>query len=399
MSVDDGPGEDHPTGASEPFDPWQPIESSPPAEPASEVFFPREASTTAEPPREPVIPPGEPARAPVAPTGPTFAKAAKPSGPVFLKPGDVVGAPPAPPADVADPDFRGRPWRWFVGPIAILIALIGVTVVSVFIVIIVIAASPSHPTTTQVTDDYEHWFGLGQDALWIVIAVTTPFLFAAYLRPGQLGMRRPPRWGVAIGVFALALVTFYAVAAIYAAAFHFDNTSNSLLNTDSGFGDSVVRDVAFALLYTVAAPVAEELLFRGLLFRTIRDGFAKRWRRSAPWIAALISGVIFGGIHYSPAAANQNNFLPVLMALGVLLALAYNFSGTIYVNILIHSINNAIATGANTHPTHDWVYILIGVGPLLAMLLTFTLSRVVRVIFPSQPRNSAHPPSAEPAIV
>jgi membrane protease YdiL (CAAX protease family) len=357
MSADGVPGDDRPEG-TDPVDPWKPIAAPPVDEPGAPLYFPLNGS---------------------APQG-------------------VESAPPAPTL-LPDEDFQGRPWRWWVGPLAVLTALIGVTIVSVFFVFIAIGLSSGHPTAEQISDRYEHWFGLGQDGLWILIAFTTPYVFTYYLRPGQLGMRKPPRVGKAIGVFVLSFFVFYALAYLYSTIFDLNNQSNSLLDTDSGFGDTVVRDVAYALLYTVAAPVAEELLFRGLLFRTIRDGFAKRTGRAAPWIAALISGVIFGGIHYSPATANQNNYLPVLMALGVLLALAYNFSGTIYVNILLHSINNAIATGSNTTPTHHWVYVLIGVGPLLAMVVVFVLSRVVRVVFPSQPKNSAHPPSAAPAIV
>lgn len=391
MSVSDGPSEDRP-GRDGPIDPWKPVDVPPIEEPAGPVYFPLDQTAQAPAPeREPIIPPGSP-----------FVAASQPGpqpGPMFVRLGETPEQRLAEQASLVDPDFNGRPWPWFVGPLALLVALIGVTILSVLVVILIAALSSGDPSTTEITDDYEHWFGLGQDALWILVALAIPVLFTRYLRPGQLGLRRPPKWWRAIWVFVAAFFFFYLSALAYASLFHLDDQSNSLLDTDSGFGNSVVRDVAFALLYTVAAPVAEELLFRGLLFRTIRDGFRRRFGRGAPWVAALISGVIFGGIHYSPAAANQNNFLPVLMALGFLLALAYNFSGTIYVNILLHSVNNAIATGSNTTPTHDWVYVLIGIGPILAMLATFLLSRVVGAVFPADPKYSAHPPSAGPAIV
>ncbi|MEN0014199.1 MAG: CPBP family intramembrane glutamic endopeptidase [Solirubrobacteraceae bacterium] len=378
MSADD----DRPDGSQGPVDPWQPIEVPPVEDPP----LPRVPASASAPGAEPVVPDAAPMYQPLHGRGRTAA-----GGAVFVRPSELPDQSPTDPVE--------RPWKWYVGPTAILIALIGVTFVSVFAVVIVTALSPSHPSTTQVTDDQEHWFGLGQDILWIGVALLTPFLFSMYLRAGQLGMRRPPVWWKAIVTFIVVVVVFYVMTGLYAWAFHLDDNSNSLLDTDSGFGNSVTRDIAFAILYTVAAPVAEELLFRGLLFRTIRDGLSKKWLRSSPWLAALISGVIFGGIHYSPAAANQNNFLPVLMALGFLLAMAYQFSGTIYVNILIHSLNNAVATGSNTHPTHDWVYWLIGIGPLIAIAVTFLLSRLVRVVFPGDPPNSARPPSAEPAIV
>lgn len=289
--------------------------------------------------------------------------------PVFVtKGGSVVGqGPPGPPA--VDPS---RPWAWWVGPLTIFFAFVAIFML--FIVLDVVAGGD----TSQVADDNEEWLGLAQDLVWIAVALIVPFTVARYLRPDQLGLRRPPNWGRMVGVVAAVMVTFWVASALYSYALGLNDDSNQLLQ-DTGLGQSAVKDVAYALLFTVAAPIAEELLFRGLLFRTLRDGFHRLGRFGGPVLAAVISGVFFGLIHFG---GGQDDFLPVLMLFGVLLALAYHFSGSLYVSIAIHSVNNAIATGFNSDASADWVYVLIGLGPVIAVAVAWLLGRFVKATFP-----------------
>ncbi len=85
----------------------------------------------------------------------------------------------------------------------------------------------------------------------------------------------------------------------------------------------------FALLAVGIAPFVEELTFRGFLFNTIL--------RYAPvWVAATISGVIFGLSHGSSTA-----FLP-LAGSGIVLAYVYYLSGSLPASMLTHALFNAI---------------------------------------------------------
>lgn len=80
----------------------------------------------------------------------------------------------------------------------------------------------------------------------------------------------------------------------------------------------------------VAAPILEEILFRGILQRLIEF----RWGVT---VGILLSSAIFGMIHILPPQA--------INAFFVALALSYIFvkSGSLLVVILIHSVNNAIS--------------------------------------------------------
>jgi membrane protease YdiL (CAAX protease family) len=86
------------------------------------------------------------------------------------------------------------------------------------------------------------------------------------------------------------------------------------------------------LLIVVAAPISEEVCFRGMLFGGLRE----RLPRLA---AALISALIFGGLH----AATGISAVPPLIIFGFVLALLYEKTGSIIPGILLHMLNNSVA--------------------------------------------------------
>lgn len=86
------------------------------------------------------------------------------------------------------------------------------------------------------------------------------------------------------------------------------------------------------LLIVIAAPISEEVCFRGMLFGGLRE----RWPRIA---AALLSGLIFGALH----AFTGLSAVPPLIAFGFILALLYEKTGSIMPGILLHMLNNSVA--------------------------------------------------------
>jgi CAAX protease family protein len=93
-----------------------------------------------------------------------------------------------------------------------------------------------------------------------------------------------------------------------------------------------------ALLVTaVAAPICEEVFFRGMLFRLLRT-------RVPLWAAVLVSAMAFGLGHASPAVSPA--LLPTFVFMGIVLAVVYVRTGWLTNNILLHALSNAIATVA-----------------------------------------------------
>jgi uncharacterized protein len=95
-----------------------------------------------------------------------------------------------------------------------------------------------------------------------------------------------------------------------------------------GFGTFPVQ----ILLIVVAAPVSEEVCFRGMLFGGLRERLPRLG-------AALLGGLIFGGLH----ALTGVTAVPPLIVFGFLLSLLYEKTGSIVPGIILHMLNNSVA--------------------------------------------------------
>ncbi|MGE5459492.1 MAG: lysostaphin resistance A-like protein [Solirubrobacterales bacterium] len=98
-----------------------------------------------------------------------------------------------------------------------------------------------------------------------------------------------------------------------------------------------VAGTIVTIVYAIAlAPLGEELFFRGVLFRAIRD------RYGFP-AGALGSAVAFGSIHYIPGPALDSLLLMTVMVFtGLGLAYIYERRGSIVAPIAAHVTFNAI---------------------------------------------------------
>lgn len=86
--------------------------------------------------------------------------------------------------------------------------------------------------------------------------------------------------------------------------------------------------ISMFVLGGLLAPFAEELFFRGVFYRWLRD----RW---GVWPGILISGLVFGALHGEISIAGA------AAVLGFLLAWVYERSGSLWPAVLIHVINNS----------------------------------------------------------
>lgn len=98
----------------------------------------------------------------------------------------------------------------------------------------------------------------------------------------------------------------------------------------------VLPVVLFAFGAVVMAPIVEETLYRGLLFRALL-------RRMAPGAAVFTSALVFAGVHLL-GDPNAVRSLPALAALGVVLALRALRTGSLSACILIHAGFNLTTT-------------------------------------------------------
>jgi membrane protease YdiL (CAAX protease family) len=119
----------------------------------------------------------------------------------------------------------------------------------------------------------------------------------------------------------------------------------------------------------IAAPLGEELFFRGFLLPALR----KSWGLVA---ALLVSGACFSLVHFEWVG-----FLG-LMEIGILLAALRIWSGSLWAAIIGHAVNNAIAGGAfllglqdPDEPTPIWALVL---GAVLLLAGIVALARLIK---------------------
>ena len=89
------------------------------------------------------------------------------------------------------------------------------------------------------------------------------------------------------------------------------------------------------LIAVVAAPITEEVLFRGVLFRALAD-------KLGLWVGAILSSAVFALIHFE-IVFSQPIALAGLFTVGLLLAFAYHVTGSLLVPIVGHAVFNAVS--------------------------------------------------------
>lgn len=171
-----------------------------------------------------------------------------------------------------------------------------------------------------------------QDLGFILAAVMCARIGGAAVSAWRFGLR-PTRLGRAIGLVLLTLIGFIFFSVIWAAALNV-STKEKVLE-QLGANEATVLLLGSALLTCVVAPVCEEFLFRGYVFRALSN-----WKGT--WPAALMTAIVFGGFHVGSAPVVD---LVPLAALGFGLCLLYRATGSLYPCIAVHSLNNSLAFG------------------------------------------------------
>jgi uncharacterized protein len=252
--------------------------------------------------------------------------------------------PPSPP-ELPEGAERAPRWpAWYAG-VGFLTALV-LTLVAVGVIAGVTGTSSDEDSAT-----FTIVATLAQSAVF----VGTAWLFASLTAPPRLwhfGVRRAPFWPT-VGWATLAIVSFYVLAASYAAVVQPD--VDQTVTRDLGADQGTVGLVAAGFMVVVVAPFAEEFFFRGFFYRALRTRFPVL-------AAALIDGLVFGIIHFDFSGADALLIVPPLALLGFAFCLLYERTGTLFAPIALHSLNNSIAYAAQVN--EGWTVSVVA-GPLM----------------------------------
>ena len=140
-------------------------------------------------------------------------------------------------------------------------------------------------------------------------------------------------WGLLAGVVALAVFAFGLGWILGRLA---DLLDQDLPTVQEDFRQLAgnPRAVPFLILGAgLFAPIAEEVLYRGMMFAALR-------KRLPVWPAAGISGLIFGVTHFESSLDGYLLVLLVVTPLGMFLAFLYEWRRTLLVPILAHAVFN-----------------------------------------------------------
>lgn len=198
-----------------------------------------------------------------------------------------------------------------------------------FVVVIAAIGYAGQAADSELPDDFVYRysaaiFGVIQFALFfgvlLLIAIGAP-------KRELFGLRRPASWPRAVGYIAAGLGVIWALS--FALSPFLDAGEEQGIVPEEWEPDRLGAFLAFAAVATLAAPVVEELTFRGLGFALL-EPYGK-------WTAILATGILFGLWHGLIVA------LPVLAAFGVLLGWLRWATGSVYPSIVLHAIFNGIA--------------------------------------------------------
>lgn len=153
-------------------------------------------------------------------------------------------------------------------------------------------------------------------------------LIARGLGRGALGLVRPASWGRALGLGAAALVAVWVAAGILNPFLEAGEEQG--LVPDGWDSSRAAPFAANFLVVAVAAPVVEELTYRGLGLAVVQSVLAPVW-------AVVVTGLVFGLAHGLVVA------LPILSIFGVILGWLRWKTNSLYPPIVLHAVFNAAA--------------------------------------------------------
>ncbi len=169
--------------------------------------------------------------------------------------------------------------------------------------------------------------------LLATLAQDLSFVIVAYVLTTEGGSVVPATFGFrkfgpsAIKTMAIAFAAYWALSLVYNAIV---GPPCDKLPDDLGVNESVLLAIVAGVFVIGIAPVAEEFFFRGFLFQSLRQSWGV-------WIAAPVSGLIFGAVHFEP-----DKLVP-LAILGTALAVVFHRTRSLWPCILLHALNNSIA--------------------------------------------------------
>ncbi|WP_228769586.1 CPBP family intramembrane glutamic endopeptidase [Actinokineospora alba] len=170
-------------------------------------------------------------------------------------------------------------------------------------------------------------------ALAAVAAVVGTALLGSGPRPGRVPRELAFRWsprdvGLGVAIGAGGLVVTIPAAAAWSAWVGADEANSAVGEAFDGRTLAPATAVAVFLVVWLLAPLGEEILFRGVLWRALEHW---RWNR---WVIFAVTSAVFSIAHMELLRT------PLLLVISIPVGLARMFTGNLLTSVIAHQTNN-----------------------------------------------------------
>lgn len=142
----------------------------------------------------------------------------------------------------------------------------------------------------------------------------------------------------------LLWVALFALGAIIPLTFLYEKLGIEMDSNTEQLFNSLLKEPWGYVAVGILAPLAEEIVFRGAVLRTLLDMMSKKNH----WVAIMISAAIFGAVHGNSAQ------LVNALVMGLILGWMYYRTKSLVPGILLHWVNNTLAyVLTNVFPQSD----------------------------------------------
>ena len=199
----------------------------------------------------------------------------------------------------------------------------------VFVLALTALAYAGQLSDEESADDiaYRYEYGVAAAVQYVVMLGILLLIARGLPLRGIFALRRPASWPRALGLLVLALVAIWGLSA--AVSPFLDATEEQGLVPEEWDSSRAGAFALFFVVVTFAAPVVEELTYRGLGFTLLAP--------YGTWVAILGTGVLFGLAHGLIVA------LPILAFFGVAVGWLRERTDSLYPPVLLHAFFNGTA--------------------------------------------------------
>ena len=156
-------------------------------------------------------------------------------------------------------------------------------------------------------------------------------------RHGLSYLRLTPKWNGMPSLLLQSLALFAACVAVTVSITGIFMLAGAL-DTKNVYDKVIILPLPVLVLAFTLAPLGEEMLFRGFLFRKAGEWLGARQKGALPWVlGAFLSSLLFSLMHASYGSLAE---LAVAFAVGIVLCIGVKKTGSLVPAVLAHAAFN-----------------------------------------------------------